>query len=91
MFPQGERIDSAHLNLIDAYREAGQYDAAEHWVARAVQKFNATPTEINAKQARLRMEIFRERWPQAIAAADELLAEPSFRGFDDAHRTKCDI
>jgi len=79
MFPQGERIDSAHLNIIDAYREAGQYDAAEDWVDKAVQRFNTTPTEINAKHARLRMEIFRERWPQAIAAADELLAESSFR------------
>ena len=80
MFPQGERIDSAHLNIIDAYREAGQYAAAEDWVARAVERFNATPTEVNAKHARLRMEIFRERWPQAVAAADALLAEPSFRG-----------
>ena len=80
MFPQGERIDSAHLNLIDAYREAGQYEAAEEWVANAVQRFNATSTEINAKHARLRMEIFRERWQQAIAAADALLAETSFKG-----------
>jgi len=80
MFPQGEKIDSAHLNLIDAYREAEQYDAAESWVARSTERFNATPTEINAKQARLRMEVFRGRWAHAIAAADDLLRETSFRG-----------
>ena len=79
-FPQGEKIDSAHLNLIDAYREAGNYDEAEKWAAKTVRTFSATPTEINAKHARLRMEIYRERWPQAVAAADDLLAETSFRG-----------
>lgn len=79
-FPQGEKIDSAHLNLIDAYREAGNYDEAEKWAAKTIQTFSATPTEINAKHARLRMEIYREHWTQAIAAADDLLAETSFRG-----------
>ena len=33
-FPTGERIESAHLNIIDAYREAGRYDDADAWVGR---------------------------------------------------------
>jgi soluble lytic murein transglycosylase len=80
MFPNGERIDSAHLNIIDAYREAGKYDDAERWVQKTVEDFKDTPTEINALHARLRMEIFRGRWSQAIAAADALLAESSMKG-----------
>ncbi|MFL6468172.1 MAG: transglycosylase SLT domain-containing protein, partial [Pyrinomonadaceae bacterium] len=79
MFPNGERVDSAHLNIIDAYREAGKYGEADAWVTKAVATFRDTPTEINALQARLRMEIFRERWPQAIAAADALISKNSFR------------
>jgi soluble lytic murein transglycosylase len=79
-FPQGERIESAHLNLIDAYREAGKYEDAEQWVNRTVSRFAGKPAEVNALHARLRMEIFRERWNDAIAAADRLLSGKSFSG-----------
>src|SRR5829696_929800 len=61
-FPQGERIESAHLNLIDAYREAREYDDSEQWIDRTVSRFGGKPADVNALHARLRMEIFRERW-----------------------------
>lgn len=80
MFPNGERVDSAHLNLIDAYREAGKYDDAERWIEAAAKTFPDTPTEVNALQARLRMEIYRERWKNAVAAADALVAVGNFKG-----------
>jgi soluble lytic murein transglycosylase len=75
MFPNGERIESAHLNIIDALREAGKYDEANKWVETTVTKFAGDPTEVNALHARLRMEIFRENWNGAIAAADVLLGK----------------
>ncbi|MEQ1765433.1 MAG: transglycosylase SLT domain-containing protein [Pyrinomonadaceae bacterium] len=80
MFPQGERIESAHLNIIDALREAGKYDDANKWVATTVTKFAGKPTEINALHARLRMEIYRENWNGAISVADGLLTGKSFSG-----------
>jgi soluble lytic murein transglycosylase len=80
MFPDGERIDSAYLNIIDAYREAGKYNDANDWAAKAVDRFAGTPTEANAVHARLRMEIFRKNWQAAVSAADELLALGSLRG-----------
>lgn len=80
MFPNGEKIDSAHLNLIDAYREAGKYDDAERWIDTAVKTFDATPTAVNALQARVRMEIYRERWKHAATAADALLTTTNFKG-----------
>ncbi|NOT49114.1 MAG: transglycosylase SLT domain-containing protein [Acidobacteria bacterium] len=80
MFPQGERIESAHLNIIDAYREAGKYDDANRWVESTVQKYPGKPSEVNSLHARLRMEIFRENWAGAIAAADQLLSGKSFAG-----------
>ncbi len=79
-FPNGERIESAHLNLIDAYREAGRYDDANRWVDNTVTKFQAKPAEVNALHARLRMEIYRERWNDAIKAANVLLNRKSFAG-----------
>ena len=78
-FPQGERIESAHLNLIDAYREAGKYDQAEQWVDRTTAKFAGKSAEVNALHAKLRMEIHRERWNDAVAAADAMLGK-SFAG-----------
>jgi len=80
MFPQGERIESAHLNIIDALREAGKYDEANKWVATTVTKFAGKPTEVNAMHARLRMEIHRENWNGAISVADSLLNGKSFGG-----------
>ncbi|MEO8573551.1 MAG: transglycosylase SLT domain-containing protein, partial [Pyrinomonadaceae bacterium] len=79
-FPQGERIESAHLNLIDAYREAGKYDEAERWIDKTVARFGGKAAEVNALHARLRMEIYRERWNEAIAAAAMLLIGKSFSG-----------
>ena len=79
MFPNGERVESGHLNIIDAYREAGRYDDANKWVDRTVAKFSGEPAEVNALHARLRMEIYRENWPGAVAAADRLIGK-NFRG-----------
>jgi soluble lytic murein transglycosylase len=79
MFPAGERIESAHLNIIDAYREAGEYDEANKWVDRSISEFSGKPAEVNALHARLRLEIHRGNWASAIAAADKLLTK-SFRG-----------
>ena len=80
MFPQGERIDSAHLNIIDAYREAGKYDDANRWVDKTAARFAGKPAEVNALHARLRMEIYRENWNAAVQAADVLLNGRSFAG-----------
>jgi len=73
LYPDGERIESAYLNIIDAYREAGRYTDAEDWVNRTRQRFDGKPTEANAVQARLRMEIYRQKWNDAVEAADQLL------------------
>ena len=79
MFPQGERIESAHLNIIDALREAGEYDNANAWVAKTTAKFAGKPTGVNALHAKLRMDLYRERWEDAVATADRLLGQ-SFAG-----------
>ena len=79
-YPDGERVESAHLNIIDALREAGKYDEANSWVERTTAKFAGTPTETNALQGRLRMEIYRGLWKQADATAVQMLARSKFGG-----------
>lgn len=71
-FPEGERIDTAHLNLIDTLREAGRPYEALDWIARTRQRFLGTPTEINALFARLRLDVAEAHWKNAVFAADEL-------------------
>jgi soluble lytic murein transglycosylase len=73
LYPDGERVESAFLNTIDALREAGKYDQAEDWINRTRQRFAGKPAETNAVHARLRMEIFRQKWLEALRTADELL------------------
>jgi soluble lytic murein transglycosylase len=80
MYPSGERIETSHLNIIDALREAEKYDEANLWVEKTRAKFPGKPTETNALQARLRMEIYRGRWREAEAAADVMLSRARFTG-----------
>lgn len=78
MFPTGERIETSYLNIIDALREARKYDEANVWVDKTRMRFNGMPTETNALNARLRMEINRQNWEKAVAAADVLLTLGNF-------------
>ena len=80
MYPDGERIDSAYLNIIDALREAGEYDRSKSWVEKTRQKFAGSPTETNALQALVRMNIHRGKWDEAEAAADLTLQNAAFSG-----------
>ena len=80
MYPAGERIDSAYLNMIDALREAGKFDEAIAWVAKTRERFPGMPTEANALHARLRMEINRGHWADAEATADTMLSQVKFTG-----------
>lgn len=80
MFPNGERIETSHLNIIDALREAKKYDDANLWVEKTRQKFAGKPTEVNAVHARLRMEIHREKWNDAVRTADLMLGLRSYTG-----------
>lgn len=73
-YPEGERIEGSHVNLIDALREAGKYDEANLWVDKTRTKFAGEPAAANAVHARLRMELYRGRWNETIAAADALLS-----------------
>lgn len=72
-YPSGERIDTAHLNAIDGYRESGRLQDAITWVERTRQRFAGTPVERNAAFARLRLDIAAKDWPSAVTTADDLL------------------
>jgi len=75
-YPNGERIDTAHLNLIDGYRESGHPQEAITWIERTRQRFAGTPTETSAVFARLRLDIAIGEWSHATQIADELLSKP---------------
>ncbi len=76
-FPDGERIDTAHLNAIDTLREAGRLQEAVAWITRTRQRFAGTPTDNNALFAQLRLNVAEGNWTRAISAANEL----SSKGF----------
>jgi soluble lytic murein transglycosylase len=79
-FPDGERIDTAHLNAIDTLREANRIQEAVSWVTRTRQRFAGTPTATNALFGQLRLEISEGNWNKAIATAEELSRESFQRG-----------
>ncbi|MEP6570429.1 MAG: transglycosylase SLT domain-containing protein [Acidobacteriota bacterium] len=71
-YPEGERIETAHLNAIDTLREAGRLQEASAWITKTRQRFAGTATDTNALFAQLRMDISESNWRRAITAADEL-------------------
>lgn len=71
-FPNGERIDTAHLNVIDTLREAGKPAEALLWVTRTRQRFAGTAVETNAMFAALRLCIAEDQWPEAVSIAEQL-------------------
>ncbi len=72
-FPSGERIDTAHLNVIDTLREANKPAEALQWVTRTRQRFAGTAVETNAMFAALRLYVAEEQWIDAVNMADQLL------------------
>lgn len=72
-FPNGERIDTAHLNVIDTLREANRPAEALKWVTKTRQRFAGTAVETNAMFAALRLYVAEDRWADAVNIADQLL------------------
>ena len=71
-FPNGERIDTAHLNVIDTLREANRPAEALQWVTRTRQRFAGTPVETNAMFAALRLHVAEDQWTEAVNMAEQL-------------------
>jgi soluble lytic murein transglycosylase len=72
-FPNGERIDTAHLNVIDTLREANRPAEALQWVTRTRQRFAGTAVETNAMFAALRLHVAEDEWSDAVNMADQIL------------------
>jgi peptidoglycan lytic transglycosylase len=81
-FPNGERVDTAHLNVIDTLREADQPAEALKWVTRTRQRFAGSAVETNAMFAALRLYVAEEDWSDAVLMADELLKRPFSKAVD---------
>jgi soluble lytic murein transglycosylase len=71
-FPNGERIDTAYLNMIDTLREANRPSDALVWVTRTKQRFAGSATETNAMFAALRLYVAEGEWSNAVLMADQL-------------------
>ena len=71
-FPAGERIDTAHLNMIDTLREADRPNDALTWVTKTRQRFAGSATETNAMFGALRLHVAEGEWSRAVAMADQL-------------------
>ena len=72
LYPNGERIDTAHLNMIDTLREANRPADAMVWVTKTRQRFAGSATETNAIFGALRLHVAEGEWSKAVAMADQL-------------------
>lgn len=86
-FPNGERIDTAHLNMIDTLREANRPADALGWVTKTRQRFAGSATETNAMFGALRLYVAEGEWSNAIQMADQL-AQRNFAKDVDTSRAE---
>src|SRR4029078_12770203 len=66
-YPNGERIDTAQLNVIDTLSEADKTGDGFLGVNRTRQRFSGSPTETNAIFAALRLYVAVGKWNEAIS------------------------
>ncbi|MEZ5306843.1 MAG: transglycosylase SLT domain-containing protein [Pyrinomonadaceae bacterium] len=79
MYPTGKRIESSYLNILDAYREAGEYEKANEWTEKTMRRFDGLPSATNALHAKLRMDVYRADWNSVIQDANQLISLNKFR------------
>ena len=79
-YPDGERIESAYLNVIDSWREADQLRDAMSWITVIRKRFPGTPMETGALFTQLRLHVAEGEWRQAVQTANEILSKPIQRG-----------
>jgi soluble lytic murein transglycosylase len=84
-FPNGERIDTAHLNMIDTLREAGRPADALVWVTKTRQRFAGSATETNAMFGALRLYVAENDWSNAIQMAEDLSKRTFAKAVDTSH------
>ncbi|MEP6706249.1 MAG: transglycosylase SLT domain-containing protein [Pyrinomonadaceae bacterium] len=75
-YPDAERIESAHLNVIDSFREADRTREAMAWIESTRERFTGSATDKNALFAELRLHVAASEWRQAAQTADQLLSRP---------------
>ena len=80
MYPTGEKIESSYLNIIDALREAKRYDEANQWVEKTRERFGGLASETNALFAKLRMDLYRRKFAEAVTTADIIRNLNNYRG-----------
>lgn len=79
-YPSEERIDRAHLNIIDTLRDAGEEIEAEKWAAKTQDVFRGKLPEALALFSAVRIDLARNNWDAALAGLDRLLAMPNLGG-----------
>lgn len=79
-YPDAENLDRAYLNIIDAYRDAGNDVEALGWSAKTQEKFRGKTAEAQALFSQLRIRVARGEWQNAIADADKLLTYSDLGG-----------
>ncbi len=79
-YPDGERIESAYLNVIDSWREANRPREAMSWITLTRKRFPGTLMETGALFAQLRLHVAEGEWRQAVQTANEILSKPIQKG-----------
>ncbi|MEZ5345159.1 MAG: transglycosylase SLT domain-containing protein [Pyrinomonadaceae bacterium] len=64
--PDAGNLDRAYLNIIDAYRDAGDDKRALDWAVRAQTKFIGKTGEALARFSQMRIHLSQEKWQLAL-------------------------
>ncbi len=78
--PGDERLDRAYLNIIDAWRDAGEEIEAQKWAVKTQDAFRGKLAEALAVFSDVRINLGRSNWDAALSGLDKLLTMPNLGG-----------
>jgi soluble lytic murein transglycosylase len=88
--PEADNLERAFLNIIDAFRDAGDNKKALEWAARAQEEFRGEMGEAVALFSQARINISEETWPNALRDLERLSQFKNLGGISIAGGTNKD-
>jgi len=80
VYPEGEGLDRAFLNMIDAWRDEGEFTKALEWSEKTQERFSGKTAGALAIFARAKIYMVQNDWTRALVSLEELQAQSDLGG-----------
>jgi soluble lytic murein transglycosylase len=80
VYPEGDSFERAFLNIIDVWRDEGEFTKALEWAEKTQERFSGKTTAALAVFARAKIYMSQNDWARALASLAELQTQSDLGG-----------